>query len=99
MFNCFATGNSTEVYGWIFTAPYCDSYPEAEESLMRFDQLVLILDYRLDPGEYELSFFDTITGGLVNSQTFSTDGTISRRLIELPAFNIDIAFKIRRIWK
>ncbi len=95
LFQCYSMGNASEVYGWIFFSPLVYDYPGYDEKLQKFKHLNLILDYPL-AGNYEMEFFDTITGKPIEKVPVSATQKSHKIAVKLPPFCIDLAFKLRR---
>jgi len=91
-----STGNSRELYGWIYVRFKVHAYPEANPYNEKVAGLKLQFDNRrMAPGVYRLEFFDTMTGKILQAQTVAVDANGRLPEIIIPAFSVDIAFKLR----
>ncbi len=88
----FAAGNRQNVYGWIYNRQYMYDYPESESKLPLITERYVQLPYKLLPGNYQLTFYDTLTGEQVSTSRLKL--TAGSPVIKLPPFKIDIAFKL-----
>jgi hypothetical protein len=89
----FSVGNKQAVYGWIYNRKHMYDYPASEIELPVMNERYVKLPYNLLPGDYELKFYDTLTGKQISITKLRI---ISDTVIKVPPFKIDIAFKLTK---
>lgn len=90
----FSIGRNDAVYGWIYNRKYMFDYPASAAALPELTGRYVKLPYQLLPGDYELQFFDTITGKQLAETKLRIIGDA---VIKMPPFKIDIAFKLIKL--
>ncbi len=83
--------------GWIFCREFMNAYPMPNQALNFFENYVIQLDPALQPGVYRLTFYDTITNNTISETEIIVEKSTALKLLPVPAFKIDIAFKMERV--
>jgi hypothetical protein len=91
-----SAGNPEMLIGWIFRREAVYEYPEYPEIYSPADNLAIRLPAMLAPGDWQVTFFDTLTGGELGTFRFRRWHN-STQVMPIPPFRLDIAFKLRRI--
>ena len=92
---CYVAGNKDEVYGWVFNAKSMMEYPEDTSMIAPFKGCFVMLDIPAEGQDYQLSFFDTISGDEIAASNIKIRAVPFR--LDIPEFKIDVAFKMKRI--
>jgi hypothetical protein len=90
-------GNGGEEFVWVFKNNFMEKYPSDEEikKLMPLYGVKVVWDKKMEPGKYQIDFYDTITGEVVESRKKEFSG--KRNFIVMPSFKIDMALRISSV--
>lgn len=90
-----AVAKPDAAYGWIFHRDAMKQYPDAPENFAATSGILATLPAKIADGEYNLQWFDTLTGELFQNDTLHvTGGTIPE--IKVPQVRTDVAFKLEK---
>ncbi len=93
-YEALAVGDRSHVYGWTFCRQPIFIYPETPEEYPEAPRLALYLDTPLEPGDYQLRFFDPLTGTERIRLPLRHKG--GPMWLPLPPFRLDVAFKLEK---
>lgn len=86
---------SDKAVGWVYDRAQLLVYPADPGVARLFSGVLLPLDLPLEPGDYLLRFYDTLTGEPASSCVIRCDG--APRLLKLPPFRVDLGVKLDKL--
>jgi hypothetical protein len=95
-FDAMTSGSPDMLLGWVFRREGVYEYPEYPEIYPPAQGLAIRLPEMLSTGQWQVVFYDTITGAEVASAQFRRLNK-SAQIMPLPPFLIDVAFKLYRL--
>ncbi len=91
---CLSGGGSSRIYGWVFCRLPIFSYSDNNTSLPWWRKIKINVDYPLMAGIYRLRCYDTISNRELSDEYLWLDSNC--KIISIPPFQIDVAFKLER---
>ena len=68
--------------------------PEGDERIVECDDLSIVIPPSLEPGHYQLQFWNCRRGTIVEERTIELSADLDDRRLKLPPIGVDLAFKL-----